>query len=121
MRLITRQDILNDVAEVWKKNYYCERTDKWSALSGLNFNNKELIYYKLLALNNPTKQQVDEIIGNNSWTKNECYFCSEDRENLIEFGYDIEGNDVRICLICIKTGLKTTSPEELKNFLIELK
>lgn len=91
-----------DVAERWKKQYLNTRTGKW----GITQNgDSELVYDKLVGITDPVK--IQEIIGNNTWTRFFCNNCREYRIRGIIFEEaDIEGGEVNICSGCIEEACK---------------
>lgn len=53
----------------------------------------------LRALKCPTKEQVDKIIGNTSWTSVFCGHCSEYRPRVVEVG------STAVCEFCLEDAL----------------
>ena len=53
---------------------------------------------RLKALVTPTAEQIEEIIGNRSWTRIACDCCRSEAELLIGFGEDYE---VKLCARCL--------------------
>ena len=63
----------------------------------------------LKKLENPTAEQINEIIGNDSWTENKCTHCGDDCQHLVHFGNEV-GYDViwqRLCIECLTEGIDT--------------
>lgn len=91
MKLVTRQILANGVTERWlrqypKKDY--EGCEKW------------IIYERLVSLgDNPNPDDVNKVIGNNSWTSIECDICGRSVDKAIEA--DVSGYDSHICFNCI--------------------
>ena len=53
-----------------------------------------------------TKKQVDDIIGNTSWTDNKCNVCGKHRDVLLHFKRHYSVDDgFDICKRCIRAGL----------------
>lgn len=103
MRIITeRQEILG-VAERWKNNY-CKPGGEWYTLHK-NIS-AGFIYSRLyeLDLNTATAKQVNDIIGNESWTRIKCDECEENKTELIDVGQkeDYESRTACICFDCLK-------------------
>lgn len=69
--IITSQDLVRDIADSWKKQYFVD--DAWRFGAG-----KEEVYNKLVALGSNAKpSDVDAAIGNDSWTALWCHECCE--------------------------------------------
>jgi hypothetical protein len=105
MRIITRQTLANNVAQKWKEQYYSEMTKKW--IKSPYFGGSEIIYKKLLSLGkNPNPDNVDEVIGNGSWTKvHGCCECGKsDLPLVVEIGeeLDYESSTTWICFDCLR-------------------
>jgi hypothetical protein len=73
----------NIVAARWRGQYRGRETEKQSRLD---------------ALENPTREQIEEIIGNRSWTRQTCDECGIEAELLMEFGCDYPTS---VCLSCL--------------------
>lgn len=82
-------DGINRYINTYLQNDY-DRSDKIEKLRLLN---KEKV----------SKNIVDEIIGNSTWTSNNCYECGKHRKNLIIFERDNE--EFCICKKCLKAAL----------------
>lgn len=96
MRLITKSEKIKDVAQRFKMSWVGpvrEITD-----IGL----KEQ-YGKLLALNPPTVESVEAIIGDNTFTSNTCDECKSDCDLLIgfEMRYPSEESEDRFTTLCL--------------------
>jgi hypothetical protein len=54
-----------------------------------------------------TAAQVDEIIGNDAWTKHVCDECGKDREVLIRIGEeeDYEARWLLLCVECLQAAI----------------
>jgi len=63
MEILTRAEHIKNVPKAWKLQYP----------SG-----KDGVYEKLMAAKPLTKEKVDEIIGNESWTRLSCTECEKD-------------------------------------------
>lgn len=73
MKLITRQDLANDSASRWAAQYQ-HRDGTWKS----PFFDPSKIHTSLVALGqNPTPDQVDAVIGNESWTRLTCCHCKQ--------------------------------------------
>lgn len=105
MKLIRREDIVQSVPDRWKLQYF--RRGAW--ISNLH-NNAEEIYNKLVAARvegKLTQSFINELIGNNSWTRCRCDNCNQDRRFLVHYGdeVDYEAQYQRLCLSCLKKGV----------------
>lgn len=94
MKLVTRQVISNGVKERWLKQY---------PLSLYKGSPKAAVYEKLVALgDNPKASDIDEIIGNRSWTRLNCCYCQKEVDSVVDF--DVYDNNLRLCLSCISSA-----------------
>ena len=99
MRLITERELIRTVAAKWAKQY---RPGSWS------YNNEKAeITRRLFALNPEmaSREDVDKIIGNNSWTTIRCNECNAYVSLGIQVGEepDIESQTVILCSACVLT------------------
>lgn len=106
---ITRSSICRHVADRWHKQYrqlYEQSPGKLDILD------------RLRALNGTgTPEQINSIIGNNSWTKNYCHECGKDSEILIHLG-DAPREDttwIHVCPDCLKAALAMVETVEPKT------
>lgn len=57
-----------------------------------------------------TAEEVDEIIGNKTWTRNECSGCGEDSDILVCISDDYydryDGNIICLCTSCVSKAAK---------------
>jgi hypothetical protein len=101
MRLITKQHLANITKDRWKAQYY--KNGEWYAYGG----DKEVKYNNLVALGDkPSPDDVNEVIGNNSWTNITCSECGESVNSAVELGevgYDTEY--VYACKDCLTKAL----------------
>jgi hypothetical protein len=84
MEVITREEHIKNVPKMWKLQYP---------------GGKEGIYEKLLDAKPLTKEKVDAIIGNESWTRLSCDECEKDVDIVVIFS-DSETSRA-ICKKCI--------------------
>jgi hypothetical protein len=64
---------------------------------------------KLLKAEVPlTEERANEILGNNSWTRNKCDECNNDVYATVQLGQepDYESATANICLDCLKKAVK---------------
>lgn len=80
MIVITTRDRIKDVAKRWKAQYHSK--GGWVVPI---FGNREEVYLDLKKLNIDTckKEDVDNIIGNTSWTDLTCNECNRHRNSLV--------------------------------------
>lgn len=103
MRLITKQNLANIAKDRWKAQYY--KNGEWYTYCG---DDREITYNNLVALgDNPSPDDVNEVIGNNSWTNITCSECKESVDSVVELGevgYDTEY--VYVCKDCLTKALE---------------
>jgi hypothetical protein len=97
MKVIMKQQLIDTVAKKWKREYGEYNSEK-----------HDKIYNKLCALENPTEKQITSIIGNSSWTRNECDECKNDVDVTIKVGNepDYESNTAWLCFECLQKAVK---------------
>lgn len=103
MRLITRESLVETVADRWYSCYYDKRKQDWRY-----GDDKRVIYEKLKDLGpNASADAVDAAIGNSSWTSCRCDECDNEVEAVMEVGQepDYESSTAKICLSCVKYAL----------------
>lgn len=100
MILITKQHLANIAKDRWRAQYY--ESGGW-----YTYGDKELKYNTLVALgDNPSPDDVNKVIGNNSWTNVICSECKESVDSVVELGevgYDTEY--VYACKDCLTKAL----------------
>jgi hypothetical protein len=98
MKLITRKMLAKEAAEKWKDAYYSEEI-------GWEYRFFK-VYERLVALGeDPDPDDVDNAIGNNSWTKTACSECDEVEGVLrLRIGGepDYDSNMVYLCAECLE-------------------
>lgn len=100
MRWITRKSKAAIAATRWRDQYahYFARGDK----------DKVSTYEKLQDLGpSPNPDDVDAIIGNDSWTSCRCNDCAQDREAVCELGAepDYDSATAHICIRCLRLAV----------------
>ncbi len=103
MNILIRQQLAHQTPSRWKRAYV-DRLGDWVS------NDKKGIYDRLIALGkNPIPEQVDEIIGNSSWTRLVCHECKASVGKVIILGEpgDYESATVHLCWSCIKKAHET--------------
>lgn len=100
MNVITNQQLANSAKECWKDQYCGQRV--WYN------DDKRLTYEKLVELgDNPSPDDVNEVIGNNSWTLITCSECSESVDSVVILGVvDYDSEHVYACKDCLTKALE---------------
>jgi hypothetical protein len=103
IEIITAQEKLRDVPRQWRKQYEGKPVTKW--------NNHPEMTAKLMALKWPfTKDQVDSIIGNTTWTELKCDLCDSDADALARLSC-WETRYIDICLDCLNKAVSRLKRE----------
>lgn len=117
VKLLTKQEVLNQVAERWKAQYRHKKMvivddklgpDKdWMTTQMYPrkmYPRTEKIYEQLIELPlYPTEEQINEIIGNNEWTKMTCAYCRKSVDKLLLI--DTEPSQVNFCEKCLRKAV----------------
>jgi len=99
MNTITKQQKIKQITEHWRGQYFCNGT--WKYCKG----GAELIFNQLRQLGaKATEDKIAAIIGNYSWTQNNCDECGQDSEIVATFTEDAE-QVTYICPDCLRKGL----------------
>jgi hypothetical protein len=117
MELITPQMRASHAAEAWeslyKRKMYPEQQGDWGPRDtyALVKESSEPIYDRLVTLGeNPTPEQVNEVIGNNEWTVVHCTECDRDVESAVTFFVNFDsGCDAVICNECLAKAFAMVS------------
>ena len=101
MRKITKNSRANEVLAGWKRQYgegtYWQEDEE-----------KQDILDKLENLGvNPFPDDVDSVIGNDSWTRTKCDECNASNVDVIQIGQDpdYESSTAEICKDCLAKAL----------------
>jgi len=101
MNIITRREKIANVAQAWKRQYY--NGCKWSYN---NDNDKEAKYNRLMHLpSDATEHDIEEIIGNDSWTGVGCDICEDEHcVAVIGLSWSAEYGEplAWVCLACLQ-------------------
>ena len=115
MNIITRREKIANVAQAWKKQYY-ER-NKWIYNTQ---GDKEAKYNRLMRLpSDATEHDIEEIIGNDSWTGVDCNICEDEHcIAVIGLGRSAEYGEplAWVCLACLQEAaisLKTVVDNDI--------
>ena len=104
-RLLTRRDLIKQVATRWRTQYFHLGT--WGRCCD---GSSQVVYEKLMALNlkKVKREEIDKIIGNNSWTELTCEGCRRDVDAAVEVGElpDYNSATVTLCAFCIASAAK---------------
>jgi hypothetical protein len=99
--LVTKRDLIKNVANRWREQYPEVNSGKHSRFVQT--------YRDLLALDlgTCTADEVDAVIGNSSWTRNECQSCGDDVDAAVIVGQepDYESATARLCKSCLQAAL----------------
>lgn len=92
--VIERRDIIKGVSKAWDNQYRTYGCERKTAIGER---------LKDLDLKTCSAKDVDEVIGNGSWTTNACDLCGEENERLLRIGDDpdYEARFVDICGTCL--------------------
>lgn len=108
-RLVTRRAEIRTVAARWKEQYH--PGERWGECLG----GAQEIHRKLLALDpeTATREQVDAIIGNASWTEIRCTGCQRDVDAAVELGElpDYESATIVLCAGCLSLAVTVLKNE----------
>lgn len=99
MELLTRQMLANQAASRWKEQY--SHQGKWTYVT---CGNAADVYHRLASLgDSPSPKQVDEVIGNGSWTSLKCNECSGNVDSVVIVGepMDYDSSTAYICGPCL--------------------
>lgn len=101
MKLITRKGLAKCAADRWKTCYYKQNEWKYGE-------DKEQTYYKLVTLgDNPSPEEVNDVIRNATWTDLRCDECDTHVEEVMRVGDepDYESATAHICKPCLVKAL----------------
>lgn len=95
MKEITERERIENFYTRWCETYRVLDNPKTKELEQLDFSKV-------------SKKEVDDIIGNSSWTDNICCNCRKHRKILIVFNDNMYGYDenMLLCEHCLIAGLK---------------
>jgi hypothetical protein len=97
MKLITKRSKILEVSSLWDRQYvgrskiYQDKIDIGNRLRKLD-------------LNTVSAKEVDDIIGNGSWTYIRCHECEKSVERAVELGQepDYESSTANVCFMCLQ-------------------
>lgn len=103
MKLITRQDLANTVAERWRKQYQLE-DGSWRQLY-IGVGDSKSIFIQLIDLGpQPKPDDINKIIGNGTWTGLTCDECDRDVDEVVQLGEqpNYDSSTASICRLCLR-------------------
>lgn len=92
MRIITKNQKIAEVPELWRKQHTNIDTGAWQPFNGAY--DPYDMHYRLCAAT--TEQEITAIIGNDSFTRLQCTICRNNVDRLIELR-----EYIFICPACI--------------------
>lgn len=111
MKLITRKLKAQNAAQDWHNQYAKDNWRWYGSKSFVTGKSKKETYESLAALgDNPSPEDVNEIIGNNSWTSLVCHECGKDVESVIQLGQELDYDSFTadICTGCLMKAIILT-------------
>lgn len=110
MNIITRKSLAAYAAMRWKGRYFNENNlHPWLS------DDKEKTHSDLIALGeNPNPDDVDSIIGNDSWTATICDECGSKNVAVVVIGEprDYESSTAEICKDCLATAIEMVNEND---------
>jgi len=102
MKLEKKKELIKNVAARFKESYFVKGVWVYN-----RDGNKESIYNNLVSKKPKTEEDIEEIIGNDSWTSNRCNQCRNETDVLIRLGEepDWESNTFFICKDCLEKAI----------------
>lgn len=95
--IITKAEHVKTVARRWAEQYP-KRADPDHTEHGQ-------IRIALKAMKSPTVEKINELIGNDSWTRLDCEICEKDAPALICFS-DGYSRSISVCALCAAKAVK---------------
>jgi hypothetical protein len=74
MNILTQEEVTNSAIDSWARTY---AFGKYQRRPNTPLNWQSKVWENLCSLQNPTKEMIDQAIGNDSWTSLQCDECSE--------------------------------------------
>jgi hypothetical protein len=98
MELVRKAEKVKNVAETWRRTYQ-RLSGEWGPV--MRGSSKD--YYDKL-LEAKTEDEINAIIGNTFWTKNDCHVCGNDCDVLISFV--VEEYNFNVCRACLERSIE---------------
>lgn len=102
-------DVLRSVALRWKYQYFTSKGNRWFDTVKAK---SEEIYKDLLSAT--TKEEVDTIIGNKSWTRLQCNECGSEVDKVVFLEGTHEYGPNAFCKACIEKALQLFGETDTK-------
>jgi hypothetical protein len=102
MFITTKDDLLRQLPAAWRRAY---ESDVYGP-------DKALKLAELEAESSLTEARASEIIGNESWTRNECSECGQDCFVTVTIGQesDYDSETASVCLPCLQKAVALVIP-----------
>ena len=98
MKVLTIQDLSTGAKERWKQQYFVNNV--W-----IYGDEKKVIYENLVSLgDNPEPEQVNEVIGNSSWTRLTCEECNKVVESVVVI--NASEYSIYLCKKCLSKAVR---------------
>lgn len=106
MKVITPESLAKEVAKHWNFRYSNGSYGQDKVEKGI----------KLSALESPTPEDINLIIGNSSWTETWCHECGAKNFPVVEIGQteDCDSYTAHICLSCLNDARELLIAEQNK-------
>jgi hypothetical protein len=117
-KIITKSDLIASTAERYRQRFCIKRGNDRAGF-GLRLSHNE--HHKLL-LQATTEDDIEHVIGNRHWTRNQCDECEQDKAITVQFGEEpgYESSTVNVCLDCLKKAVLLASHSEAHLILAKL-
>lgn len=105
MKLITTQQLVDQCAESWKSQYF--KNSVWDSVWDYSMKKSasaKLIYDELLKCT--TKQQIVELMGQDSWVSLRCPNCGAIVDEIVYFDDGHDEDSYYLCFECVENALK---------------
>lgn len=116
MKIITQRQLIRNVANRWREQYF--KLDDSLDDIPVNGKSKRQIQTELDSLDKEiaTAQDINNIIGNGSWTRLRCDECGQEVETVLRVGEepDYESQTACLCVSCVHAAqtIVTSPPPE---------
>jgi len=111
----SRKTLATQAAARWRNTYFVRNGEEWGNTKN---GNTHPVYIKLLKLGkNPNPDDVDEVIGNESWTRLTCDNCNKEINEGVWIGehLDYESRTTMACVKCLQEGINTITNKGENN------
>ena len=112
MILITKLDIILGVAKRWRSQYNDAGLDTLDYQRPHQTKRDILNQLEALDLTSATQEEVNKIIGNDSWTALKCDECGEDVDAVVRVGEEpnYESQTACVCRACLAKAAQLLPP-----------